>query len=493
MFKFLFVVFLIKLIYSIGPEFFIPNEGPSFKVNLEEFCPCDKTAEVCDLKCCCDEYCLNYMFDNEYFEKYGECDPLSYVNNRIDSRLDYCEGHKKSIDDLYNPLVFAFKILKKGFCLAKKNPKKQNNDKNEIYKGLKEEIENKEKSMSSVQENDFDEVIPHRFEISFEVNSIGYFAKMNLNAPISLPNGLCLFNSYPIKRLVDYEVECSYHRELNEQIKGLFPNPNKMFLINNNFFTEVNNTLHYIKKVEITYKNDGSYTIHHYYEEIGSDYIDFIFIVKFLKDDNDYKRSGNPGYIKGKPILIGIKNNNNDKIIDKYKDDFVFPIEGNTIPEYPKDEYFFFFNNYFDNKITFEDIIIYGYKKSDFAKRYIYEFLNDINIYYGKYGNAQRNYQDWETVGNNIDIQKIGNAYLIIGLYKDVGAVNNTQYQIVEFKKNGNEPSPNDKIYYFITKFLKLKTKTDWWYAKGPGFIKLPKNIMYPFRIGTTDYESKKR
>lgn len=27
-----------------------------------------------------------------------------------------------------------------------------------------------------------------------------------------------------------------------------------------------------------------------------------------------------------------------------------------------------------------------------------------------------------------------------------------------------------------------------WWFAPAPGFVKLPRNIMYPFRIGTTVY-----
>ena len=52
-----------------------------------------------------------------------------------------------------------------------------------------------------------------------------------------------------------------------------------------------------------------------------------------------------------------------------------------------------------------------------------------------------------------------------------------------------NRTNNNDNdILYFISKFEKLKIETEWWYAYGPGFIRLPKNIMYPFRVGTTRY-----
>ena len=504
MFKYLLIFIWIKTIYCISgcdEEIFEPNGGVSHKVNLEDFCPCDKTAQVCDLKCCCDEDCLYYMLDKDYYNKYSECDSLSSVNNRIDSRLDYCEGHKKSIDDLYNPLVLAFKILKKGFCLAKKNPKSKNNDKNEIYKGLIDEIE-KDQSIGS-QKIDFNEVLPSNTPKEFsQFQNIDDFKKMAFNAPISLPNGLCLFNSYPIKKFMDYEVECSYYKDQHEAIINYFSDVNiSPFLIKNSFYSNTSNAAegNYIKKVEIIYfQVDGNYKINHYYEDINPNdvYIDFTFVVTFLKNESDYIRNGNPGYIKGKPLLIGEEDNKNFK---KYKNDIVFPID---YPDIDKTQinigFFYYYNNYFDNKLTFEDLIIYGYDIINYNKELsneLFRLLNNNNMKIGIFGNASVNYQnDWETIKSENSQASGQNPYLLFGLYKDTGAVNNTQFQIVEFKRIfRNNLDVGDNYFYFITKFLKLKTQKDWWYAKGPGFIKLPKNIMYPFRIGTTDYESKKR
>ena len=477
--------------YSISggdEEKFFANEEFSHKVNLEQICPCDKTENYCDPKCCCDEVCLHSMFDIEYYNKNSECDPLSSVNNRIDSRLDYCEGHKKTIDDLYNPLVLAFKILKKGFCLAKKNPKIKNNDKSKNYDDIIDKIEKRTQSKS--QDISFEEVLRTEAQNFNIFNNIDNFKKMAFNAPISLPNGLCLFNSFPIKKFMDYEVECSYHKsQANNIINYYNDNTLKKYLIRNSSYSEIigeeNNI--YIKKVEITYFQINSHhVIKHYYEEVSEneDYIDFIFVVKFLyNNETDYIRSGNPGYIKGKPLLIVEEAN---KKIEKYENDIVFPINSSIASGD-----FYYYNNYFDNKLTFEDLIIYRYQNLS-VENFSSNFLKNNNKI-GKFGSANISYlEDWEQINERQDIIGVENTYLLIGHYKDVGAVNNTQFQIRDFQRFGPlTTTAND--FYFITKFFKLKTQKDWWYAKGPGFIKLPKNIMYPFRIGTTDYESKKR
>ena len=221
----------------------------------------------------------------------------------------------------------------------------------------------------------------------------------------------------------------------------------------------------------------------------GDGYKDFTYIVKFLYNQTDYINSGSPGYIKGKPILIGEKLDT-ENIIKKYENDAVFPIDSDSISIQEKnDNVFIYYDNYFDNKITFEDLTIYGYKTEvNNKKTGLASLFNRQAIKYriGKYGNANisHNY-DWLEM-NPFD--NINNPYLIIGEYKDIGAVNNTQFTIVNFQINGDKTLDIVNYRYLIIKFLRQKTKRGWWYAPGPGFIKLPQNIMYPFRIGTTKY-----
>ena len=111
------------------------------------------------------------------------------------------------------------------------------------------------------------------------------------------------------------------------------------------------------------------------------------------------------------------------------------------------------------------------------------------NYLLGKNGDANIAYKnDWI----QIDFNSERNPYLLMGIYKTFGTVNNAQFQIHQFDLD-NQVNLNDQpYYYFITKFLKLKKiKTKWWYALRPGFFKLPRNTMYPFRVGTTTYEDK--
>ena len=80
----------------------------------------------------------------------------------------------------------------------------------------------------------------------------------------------------------------------------------------------------------------------------------------------------------------------------------------------------------------------------------------------------------------------------IIAQYKDSGTVNNTQFQIYSIDDNNigniNEITSQNSYNYFIVKFIKSETETEWYYAPGPVIIKLPRNIMYPFKIGTSKY-----
>ena len=143
-----FIIFnlLFKQIYSISgtsSERYSPD-SPDVSSNDETICPCDITEGVCDVGCCCDKDCLDLMLSNQYFN-INSIDESSYTNKNIDSKLDYCDDYKESLDDLYNPLVLAFKILKRGFCLVKKKEKEE-----EKIKRKKERKKEKEKEKNRI-------------------------------------------------------------------------------------------------------------------------------------------------------------------------------------------------------------------------------------------------------------------------------------------------------------------------------------------------------
>ena len=493
MIKIWFLLFFFKKIYSISGtdgEAFPSGYNTEPIVNLYEICPCDKTAGVCDSGCYCDKDCIQYMMDNDYYEQYPDSDPSSYASRNLNSKLDYCYEYKKSLDDLYNPLVLAFKILKRGFCLYKDNSNNDDNDNNN-------DIDNNDNNQMNLNNDVFEKVIGNG------VSENTHFEKIrNLLAPISLPSGLCLFNSYPIKFYEDYEVTCSYITGMHNEISDIFiRGVTANYYVHNKYYYDENQNQnqYYLKKVEIIYREnrEDSPFKNLYYENGNNEdedgYRDLTYIVKFLNNDEDYTRSGNPGYIKGKPLLIGFKEKGDNGIYSLYRNDSVFPIYFDENFNYRSDVYFFY-NNYFDNKITFEDFIIYGYQNqhnyyetiTNIFNQEINNENNNIDYYIvGTHGNANVNYtKDWVKIEHNNVNKRI---YLLTGIYRYVGAVNNPQIKIESLKVDPVDYN-NGPLYYFILKFFKRNINTKWWYAPGPGFFKLPRNVMYPFRIGTTQY-----
>ena len=492
-------IFLIKKIYSIsGTE--EDGKAPSstgssqdFKVDLNNACPCDITEGVCDFGCCCDKDCLQFMFDQDYYDKFSECDSSSSFKTTIRSKLDYCGGHKKSVDDLYNPLTLAFKILKKGFCKAKnQNPEEEddtnNQNNNEDSEEKKDNQKNDNNDIFGINEN-----IPQK---SFNLDSKGEFEKLDFYVPITLASGMCLFGYYRIMKYQDYEVTCSYNENQNNLILDYYSTVTHSYLVENNYYTDApEGEILPIKKIEIIYfLSSNEFEINHYYTSNSNSYRDLTFVVKFLNDKSDYHKSGNPGYIKGNPILLkkNFANNNN---LEHYLIYTIFPIEEhdqNCVDTINEEK--IYFDNYFDNRLTFEDFTIYGYGKTTEGNnnRVCYKniYNNILKIYdkkFGKFGSANIRYEkDWKEF-NIINEEIDFNVQFIFGAYKSVGTVNNTQFEIYEMNLHNRTHDDND-IFYFISKFEKLKIETEWWYAYGPGFIRLPKNIMYPFRIGTTRY-----
>ena len=441
-------------------------------------CPCDKTAGVCDIGCCCDMDCINLMLSNDFFNKF-ECDESSFAEKNKYTKLDYCDDYKESVDDLYNPLVLAFKILKRGFCAVKKNENEEDEQKD--YDKKVNNYESQSNNNNDDEEEEF--ILGEANTFNDNLGEINNFENLKVYLPIALPNGLCLFHSYTLKKNIDYEVTCSYNR--NYAIAGEFSGENlSRYYVNGYYYynTEEPPNNSHLKKVEIVYYNnpnegESNYEIVHYYEENNgnTNFVDLTVDVKFVNNENDFKLSGNPGYIKGKQIILGTDNN-------VYNKGIVFPIEKNSNSN-TEGTQTLYYDNYMDNKITFEDLIIYGYT-SDNYKTIFSEAFN--NIKYAQFGNSKT----FKILNNKDNNNNNNNNIVLIGEYKDSGVVNNTQFQIYDFGYAQQYPKidAQNSYHYFIVKFIKLETDTEWYYAPGPVIIKLPRNIMYPFKIGTSKY-----
>lgn len=483
---FLIFILLIAEIYTIGGAENEEQEGgiSEIELNLQEVCPCDLTENICDFGCCCDEDCLDYMFDQNYMELFEECDKSSSFRKNLYSKLEYCDEYQKSLDDLYNPLVLAFKILKRGFCLVKeqKHDEDDNNNNYNIDNDQQNEDNQEFENYKTYKEN----------ERSFVIENITDFTNVAFNVPIALPSGKCLFGHFQVKKLQDYEVTCSYETtQINIKYLSDYYDSSENYFIENNYYNLTDNiTDRVIKKIEIIYYLDSNQTfIYRYFEENHDEFQDLTLKVMFLKNESDYPRSGNPGYIKGKPLLFNEKNNFSHIYVYT-----IIPIDENYCTNL-KENLYYYYDNYFDNILTFEDFIIYGYSNNNCLNR---NYFNEKTV--GKFGNSNLNLKtsDWVEINegiNECDLNNIDESlsfFLLLGNYKYSGTVDNPHNQIykLEYHSQTNESSSK---HYFLNKSIKpKKMETKWEYSPGPGFILLPRNIMYPFKIGTTKYSEKK-
>ena len=499
---------LFKKINSIsGTETFDINGQVSDTEDNDEddICPCDITEGQCDNGCICDKNCFDLMLSNDYFNNIT-IDESSYTEKNIDSKLDYCDEYKESVDDLYNPLILAFKILKRGFCIVKKNKRENEEGNTKEYDKTINDYELKRTDDENIINNEnFPKYLNEDNDFNINSGSESNFLQLNISMPIALPNGLCLFHTHRLIKNKDYEVTCSYPTSLRTNVSNEFNRTMNDFQINN--YNVQNNYYYYnyseqnpgenisLKKVEIYYYDQGNNkgTINYFYEETNTTYLDLTVEVKFLSNENDLKLSGNPGYIKGNPLYFGERENedNDQKTKDYiYSKGLIFPIEKGEFSPNNNEDGSFYYNNYMDNRITFEDLTIFGYK-NDFRTIVNQIFGNNGNnrnnnkLKLAKFGNAK----DFNIELNNVDIKDKENFVLLVQ-YKDSGAVNNTQNQIYKCDKYdiNSKNGEFNSYFYFIIKFLKMETETEWYYARGPVIIKLPRNLMYPFKIGTSKY-----
>lgn len=188
-------------------------------------------------------------------------------------------------------------------------------------------------------------------------------------------------------------------------------------------------------------------------------------------------------------------------------------------------------NPIFDNTINFGENLSWGCSEklslTDlkllcinqlWKQKMIYNLFNNIT-YVGEFGNPERHfildwikiddfdintYQSiWDDSTNKCLVPSIINLDIV---YANYGLVNNTQAGILKVTKRlesaywyGVEDDsllvPDNNSFnnanYFHThvriNFFKVSQSTVWFFAPGPKPV-YPKNIMYPFRVGKTQY-----
>ena len=251
-------------------------------------------------------------------------------------------------------------------------------------------------------------------------------------------------------------------------------------------------------------------------------YVDVTFDVSFRNEIEYVQRSGNPGYLPSHDILTGknttikINNTQQKSFVEIHKTKKIFGIQSDgTCFIDDKDNQYYYDDN-LDNSLTFENSILFGCKiKKDLSVKQenkalsIYKMLYNLdeNFRFSKNGNPnakEKNFLPFANFGGTINLNKDkiandeNNNYIptLNFLYTENGATNNTQNAIIAFRADDStfikqkQYSDNLIPKYIKINFFKHQLKKKWWYAPGPGFIKLPRNVMYPFRIGTTTYKT---
>lgn len=493
---------LLNCCLLIIPEKIIP---PSDNGDSSKNCPCDLTYQTCDRNCECDDYCNQNGYDNNNEYRKPGSHPFK---NKYETLLPMCSDLDKStITDLYNPLNIGYQILKRGLCLFKDTV---NNDDTIHYEDSLDEI-NKQLDLDNVKDDSDSKNNMDPKSIEDSSSSYDIYDNLNIPFPIMLPDGSCLKNAYYVKFLQDKKVICLdkiEETEINE-LKNKFIDISYYYITDDTYLDE-SSSMEFdnvkIKKIlfEIYVKekkkiDSKSLTFIFEKKPPNSEDYEVIYEVKFYSNEIDKNKiktlSGNPGYIKGKPIITNFFNRV-----------FSGVYNGNCVSTNNKN--YIYEDDIIENTFTFEDSIIYGCisNQNSISNKniYIYEniFLNNINsnqeFKYFKKGNPKNTedlkqaleYKYTEECSNcqNNHIQSLDI------LYEAIGAKNNTQNQILSINcycdyENLSRVNNGNRRYIKVN-FYKVRSESEWWHAPGWKWV-LPRNIMYPFRIGTTDYEEK--
>lgn len=344
--------------------------------------------------------------------------------------------------------------------------------------------------------------------------------------------GDCLsFNDNPLSYLKDKSTNTTNYL-ISDGLTNLNPNTSN----NNPLKASVSGTFcnNVTKKIEIIYyvtKADTQYSLSsrkvniYYIESLEmkkNSYVDVTFDVSFLNEKDYVQRSGNPGYLPSHDILTGKYNNEKDYVsIHKTKKIFGIRSDGTCFIDNNQDPQKYYYDDNLDNSLTFENSILFGCKinKASTEKHQnlsIYKMLYNLDLKekdkiilkFSINGIPNENSENFIPLGNNnggtVNVNKEtmanneNNNYIptLNFLYEENGATNNTQNAILAYRADDStfikQKQYTDNLIpkYIKINFFKEPLKKKWWYASGPGFIKLPRNVMYPFRIGTTTYKA---
>ena len=517
------IIFFIYVITKI--KSYIPNsekiqlngdEGES--INIRDSCTCDITKGICDRNCCCDRDCdfKKYGFFDEIIE---ECLPSNVIQNDGMNAVPICSSDFTVIGDLFNPLSVGYQLLKKGLCLRNpntdfdldsvKNPEKEiqnmnvDNDtqinEDNLNDNFFDEVNNTQTVYSNINEN-VNQIIP------------------NFIFPVMSPSGLCI-KGFPIKILNDKIVTCSFHyndddtdTEIENKIQNYinfvtFKGEVHHYFIDENYIIRENGNGFY-KKIELNIriknniiKLEESHLSIYRETNKRSDIklFDVTFIVKFEifnetfnENEEVYlpKKSGNPGYLIGSPIKFGQYNNQYD-YVSPYEFNRLFlgvDQKGKCIKVDQNEDYYE--DLVLSNTITFENRTLFGCLRIGNANyllpNIINQYLTDRIAYFGNPSVYPNDYFEPDTQCNYNE----NTFYMLIKfLYINVGIKDNPQRRIVRVECQSFDQNNNNAPIYLELLFIQydggLKTKE----AKAPSIFVLPKNVLYPFRFGTTNYE----
>lgn len=463
------------------------------------------------------------------------------------------DNNRETITDMFNPIYIGYQLFKRGFCLAYNNGDLNKEQKNSYPKmdddNFNEVTSNNNPDPSLKEPSSWTNTLP-QFAVS---NGQPFEPLTDLSTfPVLSPNGLCIDNAAHILFLKNKKVTCSYllnkfecptfnTRFLSyikaEQtvvnyiitdgiLNGLESDDGKVMVSTISVTSGTSSCNNVIKKIEIIYlvKKVGTvYTISSrsvniYYissvEINDNKYVDITFEASFQNEEEYVQRSGNPGYLPSSDIITGKYTTDEAIHVAIHKTKKIFGILSDGTCLLDSNDNKLFYNDNLDNSLTFENGIIFGCKilqssterhNSISLYKMIYNLESDDTFRFSIMGQPNERDVNFIPLENNgrtvtLDKEKLASSaqnYIpnLNFLYAEVGATNNTQNAIIAFR--ADDTLNVDRVSYndgYIPKYLKINffkqpLEKKWWYASGPGFIKLPRNVMYPFRIGTTTYK----
>ena len=370
------------------------------------------------------------------------------------------------IKDLYNPIQIGLQILKRGFCLPFKIP-------DEMVK------EDKEAEEISINEN----IVLINQENITETKDMD----MGIKLPIVLPDGFCAFDTGNIRHLKknkNEHIKCEINGEddvddLLTKIETYAGNNNKK--IYKKYEEDKNKTMDGVLKLNITFYVDANQDENYvevYYDSNGNN--------TFLSLDIIFRKSvkepfGNiPGLNYGDPLI---------KLQEK-DGSFKVPINYIRVIPYGTQPGDVVYNPFVDNSLTFQDTIITSFPNVDINK--IGFALNEEK--YSKIMNPSfKDLENWKKEDDedkspsSCSNSEFENTVIFNFLYTELGAVNNPQKVLLGLKQSCES---KDNVKYLFINFLKKENSKDYWNAPGPRVSTEAKNIMYPFKIGSSNYKS---